>query len=346
MLINPFSILAAMAYLLTTARAASAEDITIRERILQEQVQGKYPIGFEVVLKGGPNGDLLEEDQIRRNLERFSSNPNFYLSVHAPLERVDYTRRHTDLTTEQGLETLAKVLKLAQKINARDVVVHSENFHLGKELLEREFFNADKRELRCKVKRGILQTKKSVGYNGEVNIENMPYPLMANEPSLDTIEKSVYDPVITSMVDISYFANPPTVGICLDTAHYGIMKKMFDTINSEKLSREQLKQRGFLGIVATDFNQEQPELDLLFTLFGDALKHLHISDFKGIWIPGKSYFSEGLVPGEGEYEKDLRSLIHRISSRKIPVCLEVRDSDLKQCEQTKKTIEYILRTIA
>jgi hypothetical protein len=326
-----------MVYLLTPTRAKIKEDVDTRAKILDEYLKGKYPVGFEVVLIGGPKGDLTSQDTICKNLDKFFSNPDFYIAVHAPLEREDYARKHTDLTTEQGLETLAKVLQLAQRINAKLVNVHSENFYLGKDLLQKNISSKEKRELQSRVKRSILQVKTFVGYDGIITLENMPYPLMGDVKDVQCIEDVPYDPIINSAEDILYFSN--ALGICIDTSHYGITQRIFNEISG--LPHHELKKRGILGIPYEDI-KPQPKLVELARKLGESLKHIHLSDFRGIWIPGKSFHEEGIVPGEGEYDLEIRELIKFISNKEISITLEVYDTNLKSTPETRKTIAYVL----
>jgi hypothetical protein len=326
-----------MAYLLTPARARIKEDVDIRAKILDEYLKDKHPVGFEVVLKGGPKGDLMFQDAICKNLDSFSSNSDFYIAVHTPLEREDYTKKHTDLTTEQGLETFARVLQLAKRINAGLVNTHSENFHLGKDLLQKDISPEEKRELQDRVKKSILQAKTSVGYDGIITLENMPYPLMGDIKDVQNIEDVPYDPIIDSAEDILYFSN--AVGICIDTCHYGIAQRIINEISG--LPQHELRKRGVLGIPYEDI-KPQPKLVELAGKLGESLKHVHLSDFRGIWVPGESFYEEGLVPGEGEYGSELKEFLKFISGKEVPVNLEVYDSDLSSAPETKKTIAYVL----
>jgi hypothetical protein len=165
-----------MVYILSPARARFKDDVEIRARLLEETVRGTYSAGFEVVLGGGPDGDLTMQDDICRNLDSFSQNPDFYISVYSPVERSDYTKRHTDLTTEQGLETFVKVLQLSQKINAKTVNVHSENFHLGKGLLQKDISAEEKQSLQERVKKQYCPGKTSYRIQWNHNHRNHALP--------------------------------------------------------------------------------------------------------------------------------------------------------------------------
>ncbi len=329
-----------MVYILTPVRAVFEDDIKTRENLLEKTVGGNYPVGFEIVFIGGVEGDLSSPDKICRNLEKFSSNPNFYLSVHSPCERDDYTKKQTDLTTGEGLETLAKVLDLAQKINARLVNVHSENFHLGKDLLKRSISFEEKRSLQDRLVKGLVQVKGVVGYEGVVTIENMPYPLMGDDPQFSLSSDMPFDPIINTAQDILYFSKE--IGICIDTCHYGISQKIFNSFIEQDLSLEELKQRGYLGITSEDL-QQQPSLTELSGLLGDSLQCVHLSDFEGIWVPEKSFFKEGLVPGEGEYEGEIREFVELISNKPIPVNVEVGDNDFKNPAESERAIKHLLK---
>ncbi len=70
-----------------------------------------------------------------------------------------------------------------------------------------------------------------------------------------------------------------------------------------------------------------------------------MSDYKGIWVPKKSYFVEGLVPEEGEFEFEIRELVRFAFKKKIPINLEVKDKDLEKLEETKRTLNYISRVL-
>ncbi len=242
---------------LTPVRALLKDDIEIREKIMKE-FSDRLDYGSEVVLLGGPLGDLKKSEEIIKNLKSYANN-DFFLTVHAPIERSDFTKKHTDLTTQEGLKTLKKVLELSRKINAKIVNVHTENFHLGRELLEKEISEEKRKKLQDKVKKNIIQAKNSVKYGGIVTVENMSYPLMGDDKNFTSVDSMPYDPLINTANDIISFSDIPEIGICIDTCHYGINKRIFNEAYRQKLTKQQLKKRGILGVIYEDI-ETQPSL--------------------------------------------------------------------------------------
>lgn len=328
--------------ILTPVRALLKNDIEIREEIMKN-LPDRFDYGFEVVLLGGPLGDLQKLKKIIENLKGYVEN-DFFLAVHASIERSDFTKKHTDLTTHQGLKTFKKVLQLSKKINAKIVNVHTENFHTGKELLEKEISTEKRGELREKVKKNIIQAKNSVKYDGIITVENMSYPLMGDDKNFTSVESMPYDPLMNTANDILSLSDIPEIGICTDTCHYGICKRTFSDAYRQKLTKQQLKKHGVLGVVYEDI-KIQPSLIKLANKLGSSLKYIHLSDYRGVWIPNKSHFEEGLVPGEGEYENEIRDFIKFAFKKKIPISLEVRDKNLKKLNETKRALKYISKVL-
>lgn len=312
-------------HILTPARAIFKEDLAIRAKLLKESVKDKFPIGFEVILLNGPEGDFACQEIIRRNLDPFLAKPDFYIALHAPYKGNNYSKGLTDLTSEKGLETLAKVLQFAGKINAQIVNLHADNIRLRYSLLQNNKFYQEKQKLQEKMKQGILQVKKSIGYNGLVAVENMPYLLIKNG-KITSLKNAICDPIINTANDLSFFANTPGIGVCLDTCHYGITKKIISKIADQE-------------------NKKQPSLVELANKLKSSLKSVHLSDYKGDFISEKASFEEGQVLGEGQYQSELKPFIKLIAEKQIPVTLEIRDKDIKNPAESKKSINYLLKIL-
>jgi len=78
---------------------------------------------------------------------------------------------------------------------------------------------------------------------------------------------------------------------------------------------------------------------------GDNLFYVHFADFKNIWVPGKSYSLEGVVPGEGDFGEELEKFLKYLEKKEIPVMLEIYDKNLKNLNETKKSIKWVINNI-
>ena len=321
--------------LLTPVRARIKEDIVLREKILKENVGKNYPYGFEVKLLGGAKGDINYPEVIAKNLKSYSENPDFLITLHGPIERKDFSSAKTDLTEKSGLRILEKVLRLAKRINARLVNLHTEKIYSGKELIGKRFSLEEKRMLQKKIKEGVIRVKEKIGYQGKVAFENMPCVLMGDTPGFKTAEEMVFDPLLITAGDFFVFSEPDKkIGVCLDTSHYGITQKTIDVSKNKDL----------VGIPEEDV-KKQPELTELAEKLGDNLFYVHFADFKNIWVPGKSYSLEGVVPGEGDFGEELEKFLKYLEKKEIPVMLEIYDKNLKNLNETKKSIKWVINNI-
>ena len=155
----------------------------------------------------------------------------------------------------------------------------------------------------------------------------------------------VYDPLVNSIDDISYFALTDGIGICIDTSHYGITEKALNEVASRGLTAHDRCKRGILGVTEFDL-RPQPKLTDLPGILGESLMYAHVSDFKDTWIPGTSFFSEGLVPGEGEYGDEIAHFIKAIAEKDIAINVEIKDHDLTKLHETKRGIRKVMQTLA
>jgi sugar phosphate isomerase/epimerase len=326
--------------ILTPARARVKADIVLREKIL-ERIKGNQTKGFEVVLPGGPQGDLKYAKQIVRNLKKYSENPAFYLTMHGPVERKRLYSKTTDLTTEEGLKTLEKVMKLAKAINARILNVHIEKFYSGRDLQGKKISQIQRRKLQDKVRKGVLKIKRKIKFKGKVALEDIFPAMMADVPSYNTVRKMVFDALLVTLKDCQHIAAvKQDLGVCLDICHYGLTR---ETINRYLKNRKESKELGWglSGLSEKDI-EPQPDLMTFAKRMGEKLFYVHFSDFKGFWIPGKSYYTEGLAPGDGWYnKKELVKFWNYLKKNNIPVNLEVKDKNLKILKRTKKAISWI-----
>lgn len=321
-------------YILTPSRAVFAGDIATRAELLKN-VGDKHETGFEVVLLDGMS-DLQKADKIVDNLKSYQ---DYHITLHGPLERNDYTLKHTDLTTEEGQKTLEKVLTLGKRINAEVVNVHTENFHLGKDLIKKDLSDEKIYAIGWLVFDNLNLAKENSKYDGKLTLENMPYPLMGDYAELD-ISTMPYDPLVNTARDIRTFGNKNlNIGICVDSCHYFITKDKVDSLVEANLTLKQLREQGILGLPVI---KEQPNLTDFAKGLGDDLMHVHLVDSRGMWVAGKSAFEEGVVPGEGEHTEELAEFIKYLAPKDITVNLEVNDKDFKDPAESRRAIEWVL----
>ncbi len=87
----------------------------------------------------------------------------------------------------------------------------------------------------------------------------------------------------------------------------------------------------------------QPELNKLAGKLGPKLFYVHFSDFKNIWRPNETYYSEGVVPGQGDFGEELREFLKYLIPKQIPVMLEINDKDYKTLNETQKSIKWVIK---
>jgi hypothetical protein len=324
-----------MIRILTPTRAVFKNDLITRLGIIKRLESEGYPTGLEVVLVGGPEKDLKETDKIKANLENHAKNT--YLTVHAPIEDKDFTKKWTDLTAYDGVETFYKTLKLGIDIGAKIVNVHSNKYIFGKELQAREFQAKEKHDLQRDTALGIDQARVASGYNGIISLENWPYPPMGDRDNITTIGETPYDPVIYTLNDMRQMAllfRSEKDKVCLDTCHYGITRKILN----ESMEHGKEK-RGVLDVPVLD---EQPELSRMPSLMGPLLGYVHFSDCKGTWDLSKnSFYQEGFVPGEGDLGTECSMFLRNLERSDLPVLLEVKDEDFQKCAETRRAMDYV-----
>lgn len=329
--------------ILTPARAKNKKDLKLRYGVLKEKIQGRYKIGFEVILLGGAEGDLKSSKKIAGNLEPYRKKENFQINLHHSIERKDFSSKSTDLTRNEGLQTLSKALELANEIRA-EVVVHTENFYFGKEIAENKISLKKKRALQKKIKEEVIREKKKTGFEGKIAFENVPPAIMGDWPGFDTAENMIYDPLIITADDFSEFADlENNIGVCFDVCHYNITKKAIGRVLKRGVNDLNIRKFGLLCLPKEQI-KEQPGYIEVAEKLGKGLFEIHFSDSLGLWEEGKSYYKEGVALGEGENTDFFKELLGYLKNKDISVNLEVKDKNLKLLEETKKSIKWLINS--
>jgi len=339
--------------LLIPTRAYFKDDVESRALILKEEVTQNYrgvSPGFEVVLLGGPDGDITDPEKIVANLAKYSADPNFYLALHCPLERDDYESHRTDIASDEGLFVLEDLLNLAVKIKAQQVIVHPENFHRGSKLLNQDISQEQKEFLQKKVKLNISRVQEVAEYEGIVSVENMPYPLMGDDKRLKSVKSMVYDPVIMTAADMQEFDN-----VALDTAHYFLMSDFLNYLGGQfgrGMSFDEDFEGKIVGLTEED-KVEQPRLMDLMNNLGDKIKYIQINDAKGIWVPEGGpnhpqgdHFEEGIVPKKGRFSYEFEKVLIDLAQKDIPISVTVWDEDHRVAKETIESLRYVLAWLA
>lgn len=155
----------------------------------------------------------------------------------------------------------------------------------------------------------------------------------------------VFDPLIITAEDFFLFCKPEKeIGVCLDTAHYGITKKTISESFKNKNFKIKKEKMDLVALPEEDVKL-QPDLIELAEKLGNNLLYIHFCDFKNTWMPDKVYSSEGVVPGQGDFGGELKQFLKYLNKKEIPVLLEINDKDFKVSDETKKSIKWLINNI-
>jgi len=122
------------------------------------------------------------------------------------------------------------------------------------------------------------------------------------------------------------------LGICLDLCHsrtiYGQAQSAEEGIMFDEDKRAIKEKR--LSLLE-DVSSLVPARDIV-----------HFNDGKGRYTSRGGVFYEGLVPGEGEIE-NMPEITKTLLERKLPLVIEVAETDFKGRPNTKRAINFLLR---
>lgn len=286
------------------------------------------------------NGDA-HFSLIQRNLSLHVPK-NYVLTLHAPFSAHVPTSK-TNLAYSESLDTFGKAIQLAEEISASSITLHiGTNFYpesgrclgwpiksnndknIEKMVVEPAFYNLLELARKTKIK---------------ISIENIPLPLKGNKTTDPS--QIIYEPLLVTFESIkkffNFFEGVPNVGLCLDTAHYGIAKETLNKLIGTKdhLDNRLLCKAGF-GPIYPERARLQPGWNNLIKeimMLGGSIFDVQLSDYGKTWEPAKGnnpgqLLEEGLGILEGKGSIELLVLGKEISSRwDTPISFDIEVND-------------------
>lgn len=209
-----------------------------------------------------------------------------------------------DMRKDAGKNVLIFYIDLGQMLKSEYVHTHGGAGYIGIKIPE------DKQQGLREIKDNYLEClKRSKGI--PLGIENAPNP---SGGDTDDNPKTVWSDYVQGIEDCMQIVKDTSLKITFDTAHYG----------SDKFG----------------------DIDLINPLktIGKYLGHIHLGDYASPWIPNKSKFLEGIVPGEGRIGKDeFKRFFEYIKENysDIGVGIEIINENYKELTETKKCLNLI-----
>ena len=329
-----------MLYILTPTLPKFKDDVETRAKLLEKYVPLTFGRGLELIMPLSMINSMEDFKGFKgksvENLKPYMD--NHVVVVHMPLQRDDYTNKCTDLSEEKGLISLKKAVELAEATNSKKVVAHPEVFIYGNDKSYKE--EGYRKEKVKSIKENLAKVVE--GTDIEVSVENMPLPLMGDIKEFSDASTMPYDAIANTLEDCMEFNT-----VTIDTCHYNITRRKINSLlrkHGKKLNQEICEEEGIKGIYPETFG-EQPTLLGAFEQLGSKVKHVHFSDSKGIWVPNKTIFYEGVIPGYGEIsveviKKTLKYIKNNYGS--MTITIEVNDKDLKNPIESIESLKRIV----
>ncbi len=306
-----------MIKILLPTMAAFRDDVETMFSLLEKKVNpAKYQIGLEVIGKhkhfyGQESTEALEK--IKKNITSVAKGS--YIVVHGFSGLPVYTEGVADMRTDVGRELLETYLRLGESIGAAYVHVHTAAGYRGTEKSVSE-----KRAEAEKVKQNMFLAVRNTDSKIPVGIENLPTPSTGDlilEPD------KIFRDCVETLEECCKVVKDTEFKITLDTCHYAAGK-------------------------AGDINLKNAitEIDTHTDMFSNRyLRHLHISDVSGVWIPNQELWKEGVIPGEGRIEKVAFKEFFDYVKHNFPdigICVEVANTNFKNPAETEESLDRVL----
>lgn len=285
--------------------AAYKDDFERMLGLLERTVDKEYEIGLEI--KGKPEHFQEERylDQIKENI--ISVAKGVYLVIHGFSGIEVYESGIGDMRSDEGRKYLEVLLRLGEDTGADYVHVHGGAGYRGAELSSQE-----KREGLDNIRENILSCKNDLDIKYPLGIENLPNPSMGDYPFGS---EDIWRDCVDSIDDCLYIVEGTELKVTFDTCHYAANKiGKIDLVEPAEKLREHLY-------------------------------HVHINDVYGYWVPSKSVWREGVIPGDGNIgEESFRGFLTYIRGNHpdISICLEVYNADYKNPVESEESIKRVL----
>ena len=290
--------------------AAFKEDIESRLKLLAVEVyhnatyEGKFDIGLEI---GGLAKHFSSQepiDQIYEYMRSVAGGVKTVVHGFAGLEV--YTAGIADMSDDVGKSLLERYIGLGKRLNSSYVHVHGSAGFQG--IKEPE----NKSERLQRIRKNLLYGL-SISDGIPIGLENLPSPSACD---FDSNPETVWSDCVEQPEDVCEVIRGTPLKFTFDTAHYGI-------------------NRG--GYV---------DLTKPVKMLKDHLYHLHVVDCLHYWIPNISKAIDGPIPGDGRMGKESFENFFRYIRENHPdlgVCIEVRNIDERNPEQTREGVRRVLR---
>lgn len=278
-----------------------------QEVLNNEQYKGKFDIGLEI---GGLAKHFTQQESLEKIVENIKSVAGGVNTVvHGFVGLAVYTEGIADMSDEVGKKLLEIYIELGKKLNSVYAHVHgSAGFQGIKEPV-------DKQERLQKIRENLLYGL-SISNNIPIGLENLPTPSACD---FDDNPKTVWSDCVQQPTDVQTVIQGTPLKFTFDTAHYSINKD------------------GYIDLT-------EPVKTLK-----DHLYHLHVVDSCGYWEPNVSKCYDGSIPGDGRIGPDsFENFFKHIHENhpNLGICIEVRNKDEKNPEQTREGIKRVLKWLS
>lgn len=314
--------------------AVNERQLKIKTNMLEKYFGDKADLGLVLYQFNTQLDKKIVKKQIE-NIKPYSK--DFSLEVHAPMSP-GKPDPNLDLSEIGGKESLIKTIESFYELQINSITVHG-NVVMWQKDWKKEFndytFKIEKmNNILDNITKAINHTKT----NSEILIEFMPIPLMGDLYS--DPKKITVDPTFNTIEDFELLIskNPKQIGLNFDISHYGIssdklnylLKKYGNNFSIEEISEEGLK-----GVYPGKFKEQPSVVEAIDTL-SKIIGEIQLSSWSGEWMPYKSCFIEGTIPGNDKLpEHEIIDLLKRAISLKKPISIEVHDTDHFKSEESK-----------
>jgi hypothetical protein len=271
---------------------------------------GKEGMGAELQLEP-PHGSYLPRINTR-NLPFFG--------VHLPINREDTKKERT---VGDSLDAAARTLEMASQFDANYLVVHLE--------VDYDWDNLGVRSEAVKkgldIFYGITEKAKEEGFNGDLIIENLEFPL--------------YPALSSEIIEVGQILNS------FEKRQFGLALDLGHLLHTQILINDN-KQKGDAILPFTDpfvggeigFDNY---LNNLMVNVGTKLKLLHVTGVKN----HETHLMPTVVPGENDRNElnlmdDLHIISGKIKSRRLPLVNEAHDRSYTEMVNACKLIQFSL----
>lgn len=293
--------------------AAWRGDVESRLKLLEDEVlnnenyKGKFNIGLEI---GGLPKHFTQPEHLEAIVNNIKSVAGEVKTiVHGFAGLAVYTEGIADMSDEVGKKLINIYIDLGKKLNSSYVHVHGSAGFQGIKDPENKIQRLQK------IRENLLYGL-SISEGIPIGIENLPTPSACD---FDSNPETVWSDCVQQPEDVLAVIQGTQLKFTFDTAHYGINRN------------------GYIDLT-------EPVKKLK-----DHLYHLHVVDCCGYWESNVSQAYDGSIPGDGRIGPDSFKQFFtyiRENHPNLGVCIEVRNLDEKNPEQTREGIKRVCKWLS